>query len=73
MSFEPAHLREMISQILKEFSNKEEFERIIKRIDALEKKINMIDSKIEGLQFQIKEEILALSRDFKKNKKLLQK
>lgn len=64
MSVNEKQLRELLSQIINEvFQN--HLRPIEKKMDELEKKMNQLHSKIEGVQFLTKEEIVTLRRDLK--------
>ncbi|OLS23816.1 MAG: hypothetical protein HeimC3_22880 [Candidatus Heimdallarchaeota archaeon LC_3] len=64
MSLDKDDLREIIAQVFNE-ALKAYIKPIDKKLDELDKKMNQLHSKIEGVQFLTKEEIITLRKDIK--------
>ncbi|MHA1991619.1 MAG: hypothetical protein ACW981_05740 [Candidatus Hodarchaeales archaeon] len=64
MSINEDYLKELVTQLLNE-TFQVYLRPIEKKIDELDKKMNQLNSKIEGLQFLTKEENIALREDLK--------
>lgn len=64
MSLGKDDLRELFTQAFNE-ALQTYIKPIEKKLDELDKKMNQLHSKIEGVQFLTKEEIIALRREIK--------